>query len=252
MTNAKLVMRESTSGMTPAILVVGLILSTLTLWSFAFWHAPEATPEWLTRAQAACFGISETGLPNVAGWVVLVLTPLSFLAVAIVMYGWEIVWGLRCLLSSVTGRLFAVLLISSVIAEGVWVTGRIRHGLSVAQASYIPEAGIGLPEHYPRLNELSPPFALRNQRGELVELSALRGRTILLTFAFAHCQTICPAVVQQALTAARNFPPDSLYLLIVTLDPWRDTPSALPGLATRWELRENEHVLWTECFNPAI
>jgi cytochrome oxidase Cu insertion factor (SCO1/SenC/PrrC family) len=32
-------------------------------------------------------------------------------------------------------------------------------------------------------------------------------------------------------------------VLLVTLDPWRDTPSALPGIARRWELPDGFHVL---------
>src|SRR5690606_31407457 len=32
-------------------------------------------------------------------------------------------------------------------------------------------------------------------------------------------------------------------VLVVTLDPWRDTPKALPFLAKKWELPEYAHVL---------
>jgi cytochrome oxidase Cu insertion factor (SCO1/SenC/PrrC family) len=32
-------------------------------------------------------------------------------------------------------------------------------------------------------------------------------------------------------------------VLLVTLDPWRDTPSALPGIAARWSIPEGFHVL---------
>jgi cytochrome oxidase Cu insertion factor (SCO1/SenC/PrrC family) len=32
-------------------------------------------------------------------------------------------------------------------------------------------------------------------------------------------------------------------MLLVTLDPWRDTPSALPGIAREWRLPPRAHVL---------
>ena len=59
---------------------------------------------------------------------------------------------------------------------------------------------------------------------------------MLLTFAFAHCETICPTVVQTARAALDITAGVAPALWIVTLDPWRDTPGALPGLAARWQL----------------
>jgi cytochrome oxidase Cu insertion factor (SCO1/SenC/PrrC family) len=61
---------------------------------------------------------------------------------------------------------------------------------------------------------------------------------VLVTFAYAHCQTVCPVVVmhvleaQEALRGSAAFP----AVAIVTLDPWRDPPSRLPAIAQGWSL----------------
>jgi len=74
-------------------------------------------------------------------------------------------------------------------------------------------------------------------------MSQLRGQTVVLTFAFAHCQTICPRIVTQAVAAMKDLPEGDARLVIITLDPWRDTPSALPLLAKKWKLPANAHIL---------
>jgi cytochrome oxidase Cu insertion factor (SCO1/SenC/PrrC family) len=38
-------------------------------------------------------------------------------------------------------------------------------------------------------------------------------------------------------------PGDGVAVLLVTLDPWRDTPGTLPALARRWALPPHFHVL---------
>jgi cytochrome oxidase Cu insertion factor (SCO1/SenC/PrrC family) len=50
---------------------------------------------------------------------------------------------------------------------------------------------------------------------------------------------MCPFIVATLRRAA----PEGAAVLLVTLDPWRDTPSTLPGIARQWELPRNFHVL---------
>jgi len=68
-----------------------------------------------------------------------------------------------------------------------------------------------------------------------------------VTFAFGHCETVCPVVVRHARAAQENArvrnPELSPRLVVVTLDPWRDTPSRLPHLAKHWELGADSFVL---------
>jgi cytochrome oxidase Cu insertion factor (SCO1/SenC/PrrC family) len=66
----------------------------------------------------------------------------------------------------------------------------------------------------------------------------VRGRPALVTFAFGHCETICPAIVKQVVTAQAELADNGtpVGVLIVTVDPWRDLPSRLPFIADAWDL----------------
>jgi protein SCO1/2 len=87
---------------------------------------------------------------------------------------------------------------------------------------------------------------LVDQDGREVSAADLAGRPAFVTFAFGHCTTLCPVVVQQVL-AARDLVAEGNGALptvaVVTLDPWRDTPSRLPHLAQRWDLPDDALVL---------
>ncbi len=52
-----------------------------------------------------------------------------------------------------------------------------------------------------RLNDSPPPMALVDQHGRTITLEALHGRPVLVTFAYAHCDTVCPLVVAEVLAA---------------------------------------------------
>ncbi len=77
----------------------------------------------------------------------------------------------------------------------------------------------------------------------MISLRSLKGRPYILTFAFAHCASICPGLVHNVLKAARSSKGDGAGVVIVTLDPWRDTPGSLPTMARQWQLGEHEYVL---------
>ncbi len=70
----------------------------------------------------------------------------------------------------------------------------------------------------------SPDFALRDQDGRFVRLSALRGKTVLVTFLYTHCPDVCPIIATNLDTAARGL--RGVRVLAVSVDPKRDTPAA--------------------------
>jgi protein SCO1/2 len=76
----------------------------------------------------------------------------------------------------------------------------------------------------------------------VVDLAGLTGKPVLVTFAYAHCTTVCPTIVMHALRAqdALRDTPDEPAVLIVTLDPWRDTPTRLPAMAESWSLPDRD------------
>lgn len=217
------------------------------LWAFAFWHLPGATPEWVLRAQAACFGTNETGLPDTYGWTMLILAPLSFLCAVIVGYGRDIRQEI-CHWDCWNGalRLLSIFLLLVTVWEGIWVGSRVRAGFAIAETKYLAVSAGHLPDNYPRQTILAPDFTLVDQEGRPFTLSSMRGKPVILSFAYAHCQTICPAIVEQVLSAARRIPTDDIAVVFVTLDPWRDTPRTLPALAQKYQLGPGQRILSEE------
>jgi protein SCO1 len=72
-------------------------------------------------------------------------------------------------------------------------------------------------------------FALHDQDGRLVRLSALKGRTVLLTFLYTRCRDVCPTIAvtldmaAERLGAAR----DKVRIVAVSVDPEHDTRRAI-------------------------
>lgn len=224
---------------TPALLLGLWLTSTLVWWAFAFMPFPSEPPAWLTAARVACFGPMETGLPGPAGWMMLVLAPLSFLVAIVVLWGPELSSSLGQAVRRRSGQgLFAVLALAAVV-EGVWVVQRVQAAWAVTAWSPSPLGDTALPEAYPRHSAPAPGFTLVDQHGASVSLESLRGRPVVLTFVFAHCQTMCPFIV----ATLKRAPLGDAEVLLVTLDPWRDTPSSLAGIARQWELPEAFHLL---------
>jgi len=237
---------KPTSESAPTLPVVLLLLwaaVTMLLWAMAFYQAPDATPEWLLRAQVACFGTNETGLPDTYGWMVLALGPLSFLGGLLVAMGREVQRGLEAMMDTGVGRVLIFLALATLLGEGGWIKERIEAGIEVSSAVYAFETPEELPENYPRTHKEAADFLLTDQHGAQVSPQSLRGKVVFLTFAFAHCQTVCPAILHSVLLAAENFAASEAEVLVVTLDPWRDTPRSLPALAEHWGLGDNAHVL---------
>lgn len=228
----------------PAFVLILWFGATLLWWGFAFMPLPSAPPEWLAAARVACFGSAESGLPALFGWVLLVLGPGSFLVGIFFLWGTELVGSVRSVARSPLGACVFALIVAALITEGIWVSGKVRTGAAIAgwdQASVVDSS---LPVAYPRQMTAAIDFTLVDQAGASISLGRFKGKPIVLTFVFAHCQTMCPLLVQRIKQALPGAP--SSEVLLVTLDPWRDTPSALAGIAQRWNVPKNVHVLSSE------
>jgi len=64
-----------------------------------------------------------------------------------------------------------------------------------------------------------------------------------VTFAYAHCETVCPVVVHEVLRARARLAALDPAVVVITLDPWRDTPARLPAIAAQWRLTAGALVL---------
>ena len=89
----------------------------------------------------------------------------------------------------------------------------------------------------------APPLVLVDQHAARFDLASMRGTPVLVTFAFAHCEVVCPTVVQEVRAARRDAGAARMPMVIVTLDPWRDVPTRLPHMARDWQLTEGDRVL---------
>lgn len=217
---------------------------TLMWWALAF--APLPLPEQLlATARSVCFGSAPDGLPEPWGWAALIASPLAMLGFLLAVWGRELAGQLRDLATRPVGRVVLVGLLAVPMLGATWVVERIgvaRRAEARRTLSTVPEE---LPSTYPRRTEPAPALGLVDQRGDTIEVDALAGRPVLMTFAFAHCQTVCPVMVQTLKEAAVEVPELDPVVVVVTLDPWRDTPSALPTLYESWRLAEvpEAHVL---------
>ena len=79
-------------------------------------------------------------------------------------------------------------------------------------------------------------FALTDHDGRAVSLRSYRGAPVLLFFGYTHCPDVCPLTLDRLTRAIRTLGRDArdVRVLLVTLDPARDTPAALKAYATRF------------------
>jgi protein SCO1/2 len=69
-------------------------------------------------------------------------------------------------------------------------------------------------------------FALRDQNGDVVQLSKLRGKVVVLTPLYTHCQDVCPLTAQQVRGALDDLSSDQrkgIRALALSVDPAGDT-----------------------------
>jgi len=214
---------------------MGWLAATCILWIFAFIHVPSSSPDWVRRAQVACFGTDQSGLPDTSGWIILTLAPLAMLASIFVALGKEARNGLRYLGGSTSGKSFFVILVALVLVETFWVAERIRRGFEIRRSYVQVDDAETLPKDYPRLNRPAPDFNLVDQHGNQANLGRFGGAPFILTFAFAHCRTVCPLIIKNSQAALSRPQHSDTHLVVVTLDPWRDTPASLATQADDWK-----------------
>ena len=160
--------------------------------------------------------------------------------IAVLFVGWgrsvqrdlHVIWAKRMWRIAAAG--VAVAAIVGTTSIGVRVARALGSRTSAATTS------LGAPQ---RLDLEPPAIALTDQYGQRMSFADFGGHTVLLTFAFGHCSTVCPTTVNDLIAARRMAGRPDVPLVVIMLDPWRDTPDRLQSIAERWGLRPRDRVL---------
>jgi protein SCO1/2 len=72
-------------------------------------------------------------------------------------------------------------------------------------------------------------FELTDQNNQLVKLSGLRGKTVMLFFGYTHCPDVCPVTIADFTQLKKKLgsSADHTAFVMVSLDGERDTPAVL-------------------------
>lgn len=216
----------------------GILVVTTAWWMLALWPPGPALPAWVERTRAACFGVAASGLPHAGGWLLLVGEPVGMVAFLLFAWGDAVREGLRGLARRGAGR---VLLAATAVLLFVGAAAAATRVHAARGERFDPSAPVALAAR--RVDAPAPPLALLDQDGRRVALADFAGRPVLVAFAYGHCETVCPAIVHDATAALAEAAVPGAALLLVTLDPWRDTPGRLAAIATAWQLPSGARLL---------
>lgn len=219
--------------------LAAIVVITAAWWALALWPAGDGAPAWLLRTREVCFGATAETLPTAGGWILLIGQPIGMAALLAAIWGRELRAGLALATARVAGQL-AVGATAALVVAGLWsVAVRVR----TAELEPFSPGGRATASVLTRVNDPAPGFTLTDQTGRQLSLASFQGRAVVLAFAYAHCETVCPQIVSEVLTARRRIEGEPPGVLVVTLDPWRDTPARLASIAKMWGLDGDAHVL---------
>lgn len=224
-----------------AVVALGVIIAvTVAWWVLALYPAGVAAPEWLLRTRLACFGAGPEALPDAGGWVLLIGEPIGMLGILVVGWRHALARDLRSLLS----RRWGLVLTGGVAGMLLWGIGATAGVVRAATAA--PSETFSTNELPMRLDAEAPPLRLTDQEGRPFALTALRDRPVIVTFAYAHCEVVCPTVVKQIQQARVDAARTDIPIVVVTLDPWRDVAARLRAIFTAWQLAPEDRLLTGE------
>ena len=80
---------------------------------------------------------------------------------------------------------------------------------------------------------------LTDHTGKPRRLEDFRGKAVVLFFGFTHCPDVCPTTLADIAQAVKSLGPDAerVQVLMVSVDPERDTPEALAKYVTAFDPR---------------
>jgi protein SCO1/2 len=91
-----------------------------------------------------------------------------------------------------------------------------------------------------RIGDIGGPFTLIDHRGRTVTQADFVGSPFIVFFGFTSCPDVCPTALSYALTALDGLPgvdTAPVNILLVSVDPARDTPERLTEYVTAFDGR---------------
>lgn len=232
-------MRERTGRPGLAIITLTAIAAiTAAWWALALWPVGASAPEWLARTRAACFGAPPGGLPDAGGWILLIGEPAGMAAVFMALWRHSLRSELERLRRDRVWRVVATGAVTLGLAGFALLGVRVTRAYQASRTVTRVEGGA-----LTRLDVQAPLTTLIDQHGRPVVLGDVHGQRTLLAFAFGHCTTVCPTTIRDVIEARRAAGTPDVRLIVLTVDPWRDTPDRLPYLADHWELGPDDRVV---------
>jgi protein SCO1/2 len=101
------------------------------------------------------------------------------------------------------------------------------------------------PAPLPRDSVYQLPVHLIDQHGKAFDWSSRRGKVQLVSMFYTSCQYICPLIVDSGKAIEKQLAPaeqQRLGILLISMDPKRDTPAALLTVASK---RKLDPARWT-------
>ena len=123
------------------------------------------------------------------------------------------------------------------VAIGVALHGRLGGSAAAAKTAAPALPSLHGQATWARGERAAPAFALQDQRGHLVSLAALRGRTTVLMFEDSLCKEACPIEGRLVAAAVRAVPARLRpRVVVVSVDPWGDTRRSVDAAIRKWNL----------------
>ena len=217
-----------------AVVAIGLV--TAAWWTLALYPAATA-PEWVNRTRLVCFGAAPGGLPDAGGWILLAGEPLGMLALLFSAFGEAVRRDLRWAASYGAGRMFLAATLAAV-AWGATAATSFARRMARQTEAFATSGGA-----FAFRTVRAPPLTLTDQHGLTFDLAEASEGPVLVSFAFAHCETMCPTAIREILRLRSETGSAGIPLVIVTVDPWRDVPARLASVAASWSLSPGDRVL---------
>jgi protein SCO1/2 len=109
---------------------------------------------------------------------------------------------------------------------GLAAVGAALAGFWLARELHSTEPRLASGTWLPQARELGE-FSLVDEQGRALTRSSFEGRATLVFFGFTHCPDVCPTTLATLARARKEAAVEDLRVLLISVDPQRDTPQAL-------------------------